>query len=110
MGYKIVPPDINNSGVEWQIVDSHTVREPLIVKNIGKKAAEDIIKNRPYKDFYSFARKVGPAVNSRIVEAMCDAGMFDRPKKQIINDFENIKKDIRRGKSSGIDIFSNKKK
>ena len=106
LGFKILPPDINLSSLDWQIVDQKTLREPLIVKNIGIKAAQEIIANRPYKNddiLRSFTLKSGRAISTKIVEAMYEAGIwgYDMSKDKIIDTFEMIKRDKKRKKPSG---------
>jgi len=110
MGYRILPPDVNESGLDWMIIDPKTVRESLLVKGIGEKAALDIVEHRPYGGddlMYGFARKVGSAVSSKIVEAMWDAGMWaNYSKEKAVSDFDKIRKDKRRGGSSkGVELF-----
>lgn len=111
LGFKILPADINLSTLDWQIVDQKTLREPLIVKNIGIKAAKEIMANRPYDKrdiLFSFAQKSGRSITTKIVEAMYDAGIWgrDKSKAKIIELYETIKKDKKRKKpSGGADIF-----
>jgi len=101
-GYKILPPDINRSKMVYVKVDDKELLRPLIIKGVGDKAAQDIIENQPYKGkdlLYVFAKKVGPAVNTKVFEALCDANLFgtDKSKAQLLRDFETIKKDRKRG-------------
>jgi DNA polymerase-3 subunit alpha len=100
---KILHPDLNRSKLAYTIVGESEILRPLIIKGVGDKAAEDIIKHQPYKGkdlFFSFARKVGPNVNTKVVEALYDAGLFGKEKtrKQLLRDFETIKKDQKRNR------------
>lgn len=100
-GMKILPPDINRSKLTYRIVGKNEILRPLIIKGVGDKAAEDIIKHQPYKGkdlLFVFAKKVGPAVNTKVMEALYEAGLFghDKTKKQFLKDFETIKKDLKR--------------
>lgn len=100
-GMKILPPEINRSKLRYRIVGQNEILRPLIIKGVGDKAAEDIIKHQPYKGkdlLFAFAKKVGPAVNTKVMEALYDAGLFgnDKTKKQFLRGFETIKKDIKK--------------
>jgi hypothetical protein len=109
-GIKILPIDLNKSKMSYTITGDKELRRPLIIKDIGDKAAEEIIKHQPYdvQDlFYSFASVVGPAVNTRVIEALCDAKLFgDIKKAKALKDFDDIKNDRKKsvGRQTG-DIF-----
>jgi len=110
MDYRILPPDVNKSNLDWQIIDDKTVRESLLVKGIGIKAAQEIINCRPYNGpdvFYNFTQRVGPAINSKVIEAMHDGKIWTHAsKKQVIKDFDMIKDDMKKSRSrGGADIF-----
>mgnify|MGYP001619630544 CR=1 FL=1 len=100
-GFEILPPNINESKINWTVIGDRKLRKPILVKGIGVKAAEEIVKHQPYhgKDILqSFASKVGKSVSSKVVAAMYDCGIWKddikkRKKEQIIGAFEQIKKD-----------------
>lgn len=98
--FTLKPVDINKSKIDWTIEGTKMLRTPILTKGVGIKAAEDIVKHQPYtgKDvLLSFGRKVGKAVNSKVVEAMKDAGFWKGiPKEKLLADFEKIKKDKKR--------------
>jgi hypothetical protein len=102
-GLKILAPELNRSKLSYSITGESEILRPLVIKGVGDKAAEEIIKHQPYKGkdlLFSFARKVGPAVNTKVVEALYDAGLFgkEKTKKQLLRDFETIKKDQKRNR------------
>ena len=102
-GLKILPPDLNKSKQCYCIVGQNEILRPLIIKGVGDKAADDIISHQPYKGkdlLFTFARKVGSAVNTRVVEALYDAGLFGKEKSRakLLRDFETIKKDQKRNR------------
>lgn len=107
---KLLKPDLNRSKMNYTIVGEREILRPILSKGIGEKAAEEIIKHQPYKGsdkFFAFALKVGSSVNTKVIEAMCEAGLWGSVKKsKVINDFEQIKKDrkVAKGKPIG-DIF-----
>lgn len=99
-GIEILPPDINKSGLRYQQVAERQLRKPLLLKGVGYKAAEDIVAHQPYKGkdlLYSFGMKVGPNVNTKVVEAMYDAGLWSgyKRKSKLLADFDQIRKDKR---------------
>ena len=100
--YKIVPPELNLSKMHYVKIGERELLCPLIIRDVGDKAAHEIIANQPYKGndlMYAFASKVGSAVNSKVVEALCDAKLFGaaKPKAQLLRDFDTIKSDRKRG-------------
>ncbi len=101
-GIAILPPDLNKSKLRYVKTNENEILRPLIIKDVGDKAAEDIISNQPFKGkdlMYAFAMKVGSAVNTKVVEALCDAKLFGKtPKSQLLREFESIKRDRQRAK------------
>ena len=80
-GIEVLPPDVNGSGVRFEVQDGKIRFGLSAVKNVGAKAVELIIPERahkPYEDFFSFLRRVpADALNKRMVESMIKAGCFD---------------------------------
>ncbi len=99
-GFTFEPVDINKSKIDWTIEGTKTLRTPILAKGVGIKAAEDIVKHQPYTGqdvLLSFGRKVGKAVNNKVIEAMKDAGFWRGIlKEKLLEDFEKIKKDKKR--------------
>jgi DNA polymerase III alpha subunit len=113
LGFTIMNPDLNKAKMHYRIIDDHTLMRPMLIKGIGTKAAEDIVAHQPYKGsdlLLAFATKVGKAVNSKVMEAMYDAGLWKstgKSKPQILKDFETIKEDRRKGKGRpNTDLFA----
>jgi len=107
LGMKILPPDLNKSKMEYLITGENELLRPILVHGVGEKAAQEIIKHQPFKGsdlLYSFASKVGGAVNTKAVEALYDAGLFGNIKKStLMNGFEQIKKDRKSAKGQQLD-------
>lgn len=109
LSLRILDPDINESKIEWLIVNDYDIRKPILCKGVGAKAAEEIVANQPYatKDtLFDFASKVGASVNTKVMEALWDMGVWKKhakSKKELLKSFEDIKADMRRsrGKPSG---------
>ena len=80
-GIEVLPPDVNGSGVRFEVQDGKIRFGLYAVKNVVAKAVELIIQERahkPYEDFFSFLRRVpADALNKRMVESMIKAGCFD---------------------------------
>ncbi len=91
MGIEVLPPDINESGVDFTPTSkgSATDRKPAIcfglaaVKGVGSKAVEHIIAAREklggFQSLFHFCENVDlRAVNKQVIEALIKAGAFDR--------------------------------
>ena len=109
-GFNVLPPNINESKLMWSIVNNKTLRQPILLKDVGPKVAEAIVAGQPYAGndlLYAFVRKVGDCINARAMEAMYDAGLWDDiglKKNDLLEKFDKIKKDKKRG-DTGMDIF-----
>jgi len=85
MGIKILPPDINESFVDFGVVadDKKIIRYGLeAIKSVGQKVAENIVserqKNGPYKNLEDFlSRHKGQTVNKKVIEALTKSGALD---------------------------------
>ncbi|MCI1219354.1 MAG: DNA polymerase III subunit alpha [Bifidobacterium sp.] len=83
MGIQVLPPDVNESILEYSAVGD-VVRFGLgAIRNVGDKAVADIIEEREgargrYVNFMDFIRRVPlTALNRRLVESLIKAGAFD---------------------------------
>ncbi len=80
---KILPPDINESELDFMVNNEGNIRFGLAsIKGVGTNAAEKIIeerrKNGPFKSIFDFVQRVNLfAVNRRVMEALALAGAFD---------------------------------
>ena len=81
MGIRLLPVDINESGVNFTPVGGDIRFGMNAVKNVGRSAVEHIIENRrggAYRSLTDFCRRNnGTAVNKRAVECLIKAGAFD---------------------------------
>ena len=80
-GIPILPPDINQSDIEFT-VDGSQVRFGLVaVKNVGEIAIESIVACRteqPFGSLFDFCERVDlKKVNKRVVESLIKCGAFD---------------------------------
>jgi len=82
MGIKILPPDINASLKEFNVVDTHTICYGLLaVKNVGGTAIDSIVEKRedkPYISIYDLCERVDlRLVNRKVGESLIKCGAFD---------------------------------
>lgn len=81
-GVRILPPDINRSGLNFSVEDGNIRFGLLPIKNVGKDFAEALLKQRKSGEFTSFEnfimRMSGSGINRRMVEALIYSGACDR--------------------------------
>ena len=86
LGIKLLPPDINRSGVEFSV--ENTAEGPAIryalaaVKGVGAQAMRGVVAERdangPFKHLFDFARRLDlRTFNKRQFENLAKAGAFD---------------------------------
>ncbi|MGI6629929.1 MAG: DNA polymerase III subunit alpha [Bacillota bacterium] len=79
MGIKILPPDINESLIDFTVVDDKIRFGLAAVKNVGRSAIENIIKARiaggNFRSLEDFCERV--SVNKRVLESLIRCGAFD---------------------------------
>ena len=88
MGISVLGPDVNAGGVNATVTGDNDIRFGLAaIKGLGSLAAEEIVKNAPYKDIYDFMeRSCRQNMNRKILESLIYAGAFD-------SSFPNIRRD-----------------
>ncbi len=82
MGIKVVPPDVNRSGVEFSVDGSQVVFALAGIRGVGVPVASAIeterVTNGPYSSPQDFCQRMPDATISRTtVEALAQAGAFD---------------------------------
>ncbi len=82
MGIKVLPPDVNESDLNFTPRGSDIRFGLSAVRNVGENVVESIIGTRRAKgrftDFLDFLAKVAPSVcNKRVVESLIKSGAFD---------------------------------
>ena len=82
MGIEVLPPDVNQSGHDFKVVEGNIRFGLDAVKGLGHQAVEAIIRAReddgPFKSVWDFCRRVDcQAVNKRAVESLVKCGAFD---------------------------------
>ena len=81
-GIKVLPPNINESGVSFTVVGNDIRFGLLALKNVGQQFIESIIFERNRGKFDSFEdflsrMQDAPGLNKRAVEALIKSGAFD---------------------------------
>lgn len=81
LGYKVLPPDINESGRGFRATDTLTIRYGLnMVKGVGV-SADDIIDAQPYESWDDFMERAfdvkGNKVDAGTVGTLAAVGAFD---------------------------------
>jgi DNA polymerase III subunit alpha len=76
---KIVPPDVNTSGLSWKIVDDKTLMTGLdSLKYMGKDAIPELIAKRPFTSFQDLIYRTDASkVRSPSIQAMAASGSLD---------------------------------
>jgi len=82
MGIPILPPDINESQVDFSVVGDSIRFGLAAVKNVGIKAVEAIVQERkkegPFSSLMEFCRRLDKSkVNKRVLEGLIQCGAFD---------------------------------
>lgn len=105
MQIQVLPPDVNESSVQF-VVKSDGIRFGLsAVKNVGVSAVENIIKTRQehgrFENFFDFCRRVDlRLVNKKTLEGLIQSGAFDSVNPNRSQLFECIEKAIQFGQTS----------
>ncbi|MDP2653909.1 MAG: DNA polymerase III subunit alpha [Candidatus Omnitrophota bacterium] len=83
IGITILPPDVNESVLEFSVVDDKTIRFGLLaVKNVGRTGIESIVENRTqsghYKSLSDLCNRVDlRLVNRKVLESLVKSGAMD---------------------------------
>ncbi len=82
MGIKVLPPDVNESDLNFTPRGTDIRFGLSAIRNVGENVVNSIVATRKskgrYTGFHDFLRKVEPVVcNKRVVESLIKAGSFD---------------------------------
>jgi DNA polymerase-3 subunit alpha len=82
MGIEVLPPDVNESQLDFAVVEGKIRFGLSAVKNVGEPAARAIIRARdeggPFTSIWDFAERVDPAAaNKRALESLVKCGALD---------------------------------
>lgn len=98
MGIKVLPPDINESGLGFTVSDGKIRFGLAAVKNVGTSVVKQLIaereKNGPFISLPDLCERMeGRDLNKRCVESLIKSGAFDSLKvyrSRLINSYEKI--------------------
>jgi len=81
MGIKMLPPDVNLSGMEF-LVEGDCIRFGLsAIKSMGKPAIETILRERrtngAFKSMQDFIKRLYHVLNKKMIENLIKSGAFD---------------------------------
>ncbi|HEX8856293.1 MAG TPA: DNA polymerase III subunit alpha [Thermoleophilaceae bacterium] len=82
MGIEVLPPDVNESGHDFVVVEGHIRFGLDAVKNVGSAAVDAILEAReqggPFESIWDFCERVDcRAVNKKAIEALIKCGALD---------------------------------
>jgi len=81
MGIEVLPPDVNESEVEFSVTEGRVRFGMAAVKGVGGAAVTAVQAGRadgPFTSLFDFCERVdGQKVNRRVVEALVQCGAFD---------------------------------
>ena len=102
-GIKILPPDINKSGIDFKIIDNNAIIVGLEkIKGCGSKAASNIAENQPYISLYNFGKKVDRRiVNRGVVKTLINSLAF----KSLYNNTAVLLYEIKDNKKKNIYVY-----
>jgi DNA polymerase-3 subunit alpha len=82
LGIEVLPPDVNESQVDFAVVDGKIRFGLNAVKNVGEATCKAIVAAReeggPFASIWDFTERVDPGVaNKRALESLVNCGAFD---------------------------------
>jgi DNA polymerase-3 subunit alpha len=121
MGIEILPPDVNESESDFNVVDGRIRFGMSAIKNVGLGAIEAIIAARnetgPFNSLFNFCETVDLGqVNVRVVESLIKCGAFDSidsdravllaEMEEAIAGGSSVQNDRKKGQGSLFDSFA----
>lgn len=82
MGIDVLPPDINESRLDFSVVDGKILFGMAAIRGVGAGVIEVILEERakggPFKNIFDFCGRVDlKKINRRVLEALVKCGAFD---------------------------------
>lgn len=90
---KIKAPDINLSGLNFNVYDNNLILPLTKITSINESKAKEIIKLQPYKNYQDFIEKTSNLLNQINVENIIYSNALDSfnlTKKSMIDNYNNI--------------------
>jgi DNA polymerase-3 subunit alpha len=97
MGINVLPPDVNESEIDFKVVNGDIRFGLCAIKGVGEHAIESVIKAREvggkFENLFDFCRRVDlRLVNKKCLESLVQAGAFDSMEGHRAQFFENIER------------------
>jgi DNA polymerase-3 subunit alpha len=97
MGIQVLPPDVNESGKDFQVVNGAIRFGLCAIKGVGENAIQSVIRTREehgkFENLFDFCRRVDlRLVNKKCLESLVQAGAFDSMGGHRALYFENIER------------------
>jgi len=94
---KVLPPDINESDLDFKVVDNNIRFGLAAIKNVGEIAINSVIqarnKNGPFADLFDLCKRVElRQVNKKVLEALIKCGALDSMKSPRATWMGNLEK------------------
>jgi DNA polymerase-3 subunit alpha len=105
LGIGVLPPDVNESDVDFTVVSNEIRFGMSAIKNVGVSAVESVIKARldggRFKNLFDFCTRVDlRLVNKKTIESLVQAGAFDSLGGHRAQLFEAVERAIQFGQSA----------
>jgi len=89
LGIEVLPPDVNESQIDFAVVEGKIRFGLNAVKNVGENACRKIVEARaaggPFESIWDFTERVDTqTVNKRAVESLVKAGALPGPRKGML--------------------------
>jgi DNA polymerase-3 subunit alpha len=89
LGIEVLPPDVNESQVDFAVVEGKIRFGLNAVKGVGESAARALIRAReeggPFESIWDFTERVDPSVsNKRVLEALVKCGALPGSRKGML--------------------------
>ncbi len=113
LNIKVLPPDVNNASVNFDVTDGRIGFGMIAIKNVGKNAVEVIIKarkklERNFTSIFDFCINVDTRlVNKRTLEGLVTAGSFDSMDTNRAALYNAVEKALEFGGKMQHSVFSN---
>ena len=89
-GIKVLPPDVNESLWEFNVVERNIRFGMGAIKNVGEGASRSIIEERekrgPFKGILDFCERVDLKIGKKALESLIKVGVFDGCEKRSTED------------------------
>ena len=97
MGIEVLPPDVNESGTDFKVVEGRIRFGLCAIKNVGESAIDTVIKARgekgSFENLFDFCSDVDlRLVNKKCLESLVQAGAFDSMGSHRAEYMENLER------------------